>query len=54
MRYYVKAWRLPSFDIGSIGLLVILFSTNVGITTLSGSNRSFRFVMYGLGFWVGN
>ena len=35
-------------------MLAILFSTNVGITPPSGSNRSFRLVMYGLGLWVGN
>ena len=40
--------------LGLIGLLVILFSTNVGITQPLGSNRSFRLIMYGLGTWVNN
>ena len=34
-------------DLGHIGLLVILFSTNVGITQPLESNRSFELVMYG-------
>ena len=41
-------------DLGPISLLVISFSTNVGITQPSGSNRYFRLVMYGLGTWVDN
>ena len=34
-------------SLGPIGLLVILFSTNVGIKQPSESNRSFELVMYG-------
>ena len=36
-------------DEGPIGLLVISFSTNVGISLPSRSNRSSRLVLYGLG-----
>ena len=36
-------------DFGLIGLLVLSFSTNVGITQPLGLNRSFRLVMYDLG-----
>ena len=34
-------------NLGPIGLLVILFSTNVGITQPLESNRTFELVMYG-------
>ena len=34
-------------NLSTLGLLVILFSTNVDITHPSESNRSFELVMYG-------
>ena len=52
MRYNVEEMKPPQIDLGPIGLLIILLSTNVGITPPSGSNRSFRLVMCGLGTWV--
>ena len=49
MRYSNEEWKSPKIVLCPIGLLVISFSTNVGITLPSGSNWSFKLVMYGLG-----
>ena len=49
MRCSNEEWKSPKPELGPIGLLVISFSTNVGITLPSGSNRSLRLVMCGLG-----
>ena len=50
MRHIIKEWKSLHSDLSPIGLLVILLSTNLGNSQLSRSNRSFRLVMYGLGF----
>ena len=47
-------WYSLQSDLGPISLLIILLSTNVGITQPLGSNRSFRLVMYGLVIMVDN
>ena len=47
MRHSVTEWLSLQSDLGPIGLLIILLSTNLGITQPSGSNRSFRIVIYG-------
>ena len=49
MRFIVKEWKSHQSDLGLIGLLVILLSTNLGNSPHLGSNRSFRLVMYVLG-----
>ena len=49
MRCRNEESKSPNLDLGPIGLLVMSFFTNVGITLPSGSNRSLRLVMYVLG-----